>query len=662
MTKKKNNDFNKDAEFQDIMSRNERKKLKKLLFEEENNEQKEEKDIHLINKQFDDELNNKTRYKEKDDTKKIELKDNEKKGKNVGLKIFAVISLILSIAYLVFTILFCQNQVNNFYLIVNASIITFATLMFTISTITQKNIFGIFTSLTISIFLVFNFLVISDIVTLPTQELLENFQNKTISEALKWAKENNIEVNQIYEYSDNIEEYYIITQNVYPNTLLKNVKEITFTVSYGPNYEKIISLPNMVGWNIDDALKTINNNFLNNVNIEYEINNDTEKDIILEQNISGQVRRNDELKLKVSLGNEENLEPVEMIDLYNKSLLEATLWLKRHGIKYEVIYVFSEDVAKNYVTDQETEAGKTVDPKNDKVKIIVSKGKKIVVPDLTKMTVDEVTEWIIDNNLKVSFETKYNSTIEIGKIIEADYKEDAEIEAGTLITITTSKGPLKMPEFNNIADFRNWANDTGIEFREEYEFNNDVAKGEIIKTIPEENAVINYSDTLVIYISYGKPVTIPSFIGKHKDEIYSICSDIGLNCTFYYNGYSDTPVNIAQNQNKNAGNEVVSGTYVSIGLSSGPAPVNNNPEPPANQCTSNTTHRLRIQQDWVTGGSAQATINTLQEKLSANYPNIKFYFKTKPGNLPSGFIHEESEYTNNSQIQDCNEYTILINE
>lgn len=650
MTKKKKKNSNKNAEFEDIMSRNEKKKFKKFLFEEDTDEQKEEKDIDLINKKFDDELN-KVKHNEKNNIVKNERTVEEKKSKNIGLKIFSSISFILSCAYLIFTIVFCQNQINNTYLIINASIITFMTLLFMITMMFNKNIFGIFASITISLFLIFNFLVINNIIELPTQELLENFQNKTISEALKWAKENNIEVNQIYEYSDNIDEYHIITQDVYPNTLLKDVKEITFTVSYGPNYEKIISLPNMIGWNIDDAINTINNNFLNNVSIEYEINDDKEKDIILEQNISGQVRRNDELKLKVSLGSEDELEPVDMIDLYNKSLLEATLWLKRHGIKYEIIYVFSDEVAKNYIADQETEVGTTIDPKNDKIKIIVSKGKKIVVPDLTKMTVDEVTEWIINNNLKVSFETKYNSTIEIGKIIEADYKENAEIEAGTLITITTSKGALKMPQFNNISDFRNWANDTGIEYREEYEFNNDVNKGEIIKTIPEKDAVINYSDTLVIYISYGKPVTIPSFIGKHKDEIASICSNIGLNCTFYYNGYSDTPVDIAQNQNKNAGNEVVSGTYVSIGLSSGPAPVT--PQPPS--CNKNETTQI-----WITPGNDG---NQTKSNILKAYPNIKWNFNLvdncSNGDSGAGVVCNANEI-DGKNLNHCDTYTVTI--
>lgn len=656
MTKKKKNNSNKEMEFSDIMNHSDKKNLKKFLFEEDENVEQGEEDIDLINKKFDDELNKEKQKSKIYTNKKENNQDKKKEPKNIALIIFASISLILSIAYLIFNILFCKDQVNNVFLIINASIITFFTLFLTLmvsaKNIKTKNILGIFATLILSSFIIFNFLVISNILDLPTQELLENFQNKTISEALKWAKENNIEVNQIYEYSDNINEYHIISQDIAPNTLLKNVSEITFTVSYGPNYDKIVSIPNMVGWNIDDAVKTINDNFLNNVTIEYEVNNEEKKDIILEQNTSGQIRRNDELNLKVSLGSEDELEPVDMINLQNKSLFEATLWLKRHGIKYEIVYVFSDNVTKNYVVDSETDEGTTVDPKKDTIKLIVSKGKKIVVPDLTKMTVDELTEWIIENNLKVKFDTKYDSLIEVGKIIEADYKEDDEIESGTLITVITSKGPLKMPSFNNLSEFRTWANTIGIDYREEYEFNDEIANGNIIKTIPEANAVINYSDTLVIHISYGKPVTIPSFIGKHRNEISSTCSNIGLNCTFYYNGYSDTPVDIAQNQNKNVGAEVVSGTYVSIGLSSGPAPAND-PEPPS--CDKNNTEQI-----WITPGNDG---NQTKSNILNAYPDIKWNFNLvdscSNGDSGAGVVCNASEI-DGKNLNYCDTYTVTI--
>ncbi len=660
----KQNNIDLSNTFSDIMSRSERKKMEKMLLEEKKEKMKndEKQDINLIDKNFDETLkkeHDKNKLSIEKKKEKIRKNETEISNKNIGKNIFAIICLILSISYLIFTIIFCGDQVNNLYLIINAIVITIFALFLTIMVITKnyktKNVFSYFTTIILSGFLIFNFLVLNNNIELPTQELLENFQNKTISEALKWAKENNIEVNQIYEYSDNIEEYHIITQDIYPNTLLKKVDKITFTVSYGPNYDKIISLPNMVGWNIDDAMKTINDNFLNNVNIDYEVNEEKEKDTIIEQSISGQIRRNDEVNIKVSLGSTDDLEPVEMINLKNKSLMDATLWLKRHGIKYELVYVFSDEIAKNYVADQETDPDETVNPKDDTVKLIISKGKKIVVPDLTKLSVDEATEWIINNNLKVKFETKYDSNIEAGKIIEADYKENDEIEAGTLITITTSKGPLKMPKFNNISDLRNWANNLGIEYREEYEFNDNVNKGDIIKTIPEENAVINYSDVIIVHISYGKPVTVPSFIGKSKSEISSTCNNIGLNCTFYYNGYSDTPYDIAQNQNKNAGSEVVSGTYVSIGLSSGPKPKEDPKPDPTPTCDKSKTTTI-----WITPGNDG---NQTQNILSKQYPQIKWNFnlvdKCQSGDSTSGAVCNANEI-DGKNLNSCDTYTVTI--
>lgn len=642
--------------FKDIMSRSERKKYEKILLEEDKNINvtKENEDINLIDKKFDNSLND---IKNNDKTNNKILQNNQSHA-NIGINIAAIISLLISIAAFIHTILFCKNQINNIFLIINAFVITLFTLFLTVTitakNIKSKNLFGLFTTIIISCFIIFNFLVNNNILELPTQELLQNFQNQTISEALKWAKEHNIEVEQIYEYSDNIAEYHIITQDIYPNTLLKNVKKITFTVSYGPNYDKIISLPNMVGWNIDDAYKTINENFLNNVIIDYEINDEIEKDVIIEQNTSGQIRRSDEIKLTVSLGKEDELESVEMINLENKSLLEATLWLKRHGIKYELIYIFSDDVPKKYVVNQETKVGENVDPKNDKVTLIISKGKKIIVPDLTKMSVEQATEWIISNNLKVKFDSKYNSSIEVGKIIEADYKENDEIEEGTIITIITSKGPLKMPKFNNIAELRAWANNNNIEYREEYEFNNNISKGEIIKTIPEADSVINYSDTIIVHISYGKPVTIPSFIGKSRNEIEKECNNIGLNCTFYYNGYSDTPYNIAQNQNKNVGSEVVQGTYVSIGLSSGPKPAEEQkPEPPA--CDKSKTTTV-----WITPGNDG---NQTKIALEKQYSNIKWKFdmvdKCLNGDSTAGAVCNASNIDGQA-LNSCDEYTVTI--
>ena len=110
---------------------------------------------------------------------------------------------------------------------------------------------------------------------------------------------------------------------------------------------------------------------------------------------------------------------------------------------------------------------------------------------------------------------------------------------------------------------------------------------------------------------------------------------------------------------------VAQNTSITLYISSGPAPTTTTTKPVTTTqkvCSSTQTHTLLIQPNWVTGGSANSTISTLKSKLNASYPNITFNYTTKAGNLPSGYIHEDSSITNGSTIQDCKTYTIIINE
>ena len=43
---------------------------------------------------------------------------------------------------------------------------------------------------------------------------------------MTWASANKIEIEQVYEYSDIIPEYHIISQSIVPNTLLKMLRKL----------------------------------------------------------------------------------------------------------------------------------------------------------------------------------------------------------------------------------------------------------------------------------------------------------------------------------------------------------------------------------------------------------------------------------------------------
>lgn len=616
----KENDLDKTATFSDLMSRAERKQheldkkreaelVKEKELQEKTSKNKKKDKKSKKNKETDDlfdeidkiqtekEKNLKEQPKrDKDKKQKLEnelsktnkinslentrelkaiVKEQEtkkkEKPKNFFKSLIITTILLLSVGYFIYTLLFCDTFVNQLFMIINSLIIMLISLtniLGLVKSISKSKFWILLNSLFVIIFILFNLLVNLNILKIPTNNVVKDFTGVNINKAIKWAEANNIKYYQVYEYSDNIEEFCVISQNIKPNTVVKNIKDIEFVVSKGPNLDKEVIISNMVGWNIDDVIKVIDDNFLSNVTINYIFSDEYEKDIVISQNTSGQIKRNEKLVITVSLGKESDLKPVKSISLINKSEFKATLWLKRNGISYEIKYEFSNKISKGYVMEQSIKSGNMINQKTDKMIITISKGAKIKVPDLKKMAVDEIIAWVSSNNLKISFEERFDATVKAGSVIEANYKEGDEIEEGTTIKIVTSKGVLKMKSFTSLSEFRTWASRYGVNINEVYEFNNDVKQGEIIKFSHDKGAIINYNDTVTVYVSDGKAIVVPDFYGKTKSSIQTTCNNLGLNCTFYYVNSSKTK-DTAVSQNKKADSEVIKGTYVNIGLSGG---------------------------------------------------------------------------------------------
>lgn len=670
----KEDDLDKTATFSDLMSRAERKKheldkkrneeLKTMKKDKKTEKKDKKKEVISETKNIVNNLENTRELKTLVKQKKEKQKE---KPKNFFKSIITTTLLLISIGYFLYTLLFCDKLINQLYLIINSFIIMLLAITdvigITKNTIKSKKWF-ITNALIIIILILFNLLVNLNILKLPTNNVVKDFTGVNINEAIKWAEANNIKYYQTYEYSDNIKEYSIISQDVSPNTVVKKVKDISFVVSKGPNYDKEVIISNMVGWNIDDVIKVIDDNYFNNVTINYVFSDDVERDIVMEQNVSGQLKRNVNLILTVSLGKESDLKPVKAVSLINQSEFKATLWLKRNGIKYEIKYDFSSKVQKGYVIDQSIKKGTTINQKTDKMIITISKGAKIKVPNLKNMKVDEIISWVSSNNLKISFEERFDATIKAGSVIEANYKEGDEVEEGTIIKIVTSKGVLKMKSFSSLSEFRTWASRYGINIREEYQFNNDVKQGEIIKFSHEKNAIINYNDTVTVYISDGKAITIPDFYGKTKSNIQSTCNDLGLNCTFYYAKSSRTK-DTAISQNKKAGSEVIKGTYVNIGLSGGnnynfstgnnngsSGSNNNNPSTPS--CNTSKKYTIYL--------AAGETVDQTKSMIQQMNPNFKFNFVTgNPGYGTTGSLYQETTATyHGKEFNNCSPITIKI--
>ena len=594
---------------------------------------------------------------------------NSRKGMENILFFLVILMFLVACVFFGYTIIIGPNDIKQLEHIINSTwlLILSASMMMSYITKNKKTKkIGTFLSSVLMIgFISFNLLLNCGIVILKQNDVMKDFTGKTITEAMAWAEKHNITINQTYDNSEVFETYDIIKQDVYPNTLLKNVKEINFVISDGPDYEKEVSITDMTGWNIDEAVKIIDENFLNHVTVEFEENKEISRDTILSQSKKGIMKRNEELILKVSLGTKDNITDIDMINLKKMTEFKALLWLKRNDIPYEIKREFSDTIAKGKVICQDVKTGTTINH-DTTVHLTISRGKKIIVPDLTKMNSKNITNWIVKNKLKVEFEEKYDTKIKKGNIISTNYNKNDEIEEGTTIHIVLSKGKLILPGFSNLDDFRNWAKQYNILYREEYKQDKNIKKGEIIGFSAKEGDSLDINDTIVVYISSGTTTVIPNFVGMKKADIEKKCQDLKIQCTFYYAGTSTKARDIALNQNKKAGSEVLQDTYVNIGLSTGKknsnnTNVNTSPVKPTTPPPSTPTPTPSCKQKTIylnAGGSVDQT----KAMIKNQNPDFKFNFVTgDPGYGTNGSLYAGMfEKYQGKTFSTCDTITIYI--
>lgn len=619
--------------------------------------------------------------KEEKDRKKEEVlkeikrvKEETPKKSNLLFTVLAFISLVITLTYLIYNIVKATDQINQPYLIINSAILFIINIFLVITGFIQKKKiqkgFLNFNVLLIGLYGIFQFSISSGMIILPTLSTVGNFSNMSINEVIKWANENKITLEQTYEYSDSIESNHIISQDIPADTLVKKVKKIEVIVSNGPNYESVTNIPNMIGWNIDDVVTKIKELKLNNVQIDFEFNDVIEKDIEFEQNKSGEMKRNEELILKFSLGKEEDLKPVNLKNLKDMEEFDAIIWLKRNGIKYEIEYEFSDKIETGKVISTTPETDTLIVQSETTVKVIVSKGPKIVAPDLTKMSLEEITEWAIQNKITIIYESEYNNEIKAGSIIRTSVKEGDVLEENTRIYIVTSQGALKMISYTDgdIIALRNFASEHKITLTENEEFNDTIEKGKFISISAKPGDIINTGDEITVVISLGSSIEIPNFVGMSADKAKQTCDNLGITCKLSYVYSSKTKGNVF-NQSMNAGSKVIAGTNVVLTISNGVKPSNNGgntsnqggsntqqpsePEPPTETCITYTLHLLAA------AGSVEQTKSMIQQ---AN-PNGKFNFVTfNPGGYATtGALRDDMMKTYQNTVHtSCETITIYI--
>lgn len=257
-------------------------------------------------------------------------------------------------------------------------------------------------------------------------------------------------------------------------------------------------------------------------------------------------------------------------DMSDWTMTEVQVWTSENNIKVIPAeeYNFADS---DHVIFQSVTAGEKLD-KGDSIQITFSKGPNpneiIELPSLANMFEDEVKIWVKDNKLTgISFKYEYSAAFEKGEVIKYDIIDgsESEFKRKNRIQITVSKGEEQVSDLIEVPNLieqlesqaAKWASDNGITLNIEYQNDAYVAKGKIISQSVSQGYEIRRNDTLTIYVSLGKEITVPDFTFYTKEEAKSWASDQGITLKLEEKYSSSIPKGLRVSQSVEH-NEVIS--------------------------------------------------------------------------------------------------------
>ncbi len=204
---------------------------------------------------------------------------------------------------------------------------------------------------------------------------------------------------------------------------------------------ELAEIPNIIGWNISDAITVLGNRKLN-PDPEYVESEEYAVNVVMEMEyeVGELVPEGTVVKLIVSSGKP----GVEILETAGKTKDDAQVTLTNQGLIIEWEESYSDTIPAGMVIGSVPEAGTRVEAESV-VRVIVSKGSSshaVEVPGLIGQSLDEATRQIEAANLVLRSVSYVNhSTVPAGLVCYQSYSQGSYVGPGTLLEVHVSMGP-----------------------------------------------------------------------------------------------------------------------------------------------------------------------------------------------------------------------------
>ncbi len=372
---------------------------------------------------------------------------------------------------------------------------------------------------------------VSDLIEVPKLiDLLE-------SQAAKWASDNGIELIVEYTNDNYVAKGKVITQSISQGYEVRRGDSVTVTISLG----KIIAVPDFEFYTKADAESWAQAHGIT-IRIEEVYDASIAKGHLVSQSIeAGEgIGENEEIVISYSLGT---------IDIYSyvgRSILDFKSFIEDENVRgarltYEITYESSQSVPNGSIISHEYQHT-DIEP-GTIIKVVVSNGHTIIVPDFRDLTVEQSKEWASENGVILTIKYEYASNIQKGYAKRQSIERKTEIQGSEEIIVYFSLGLVNIDSFEGmtIVQMRNAIDDlnregANIKLQEEFAFSTK-PYGTIISHEREYDEVIP-GTAIGVIVSKGEAVIVPDFVNDTNldtfEEALAYCNANGLNCTWKF--------------------------------------------------------------------------------------------------------------------------------
>lgn len=233
-------------------------------------------------------------------------------------------------------------------------------------------------------------------------------------------------------------------------------------------------------------------------------------------------------------------------DMTGWQLEEIQSWAEQHHENTKLNGIYTKEKVANLFLSQDIPSGKRISQK--KVLIVTySLGadpeEVVTLPELKSMTLPQIKDFISDNQMSgITIKYENSEVIPKDSVISYEFIEgsDEEFLRKNRMVIYISSGTqdanetFKMEDFygKTRAEVLQWAKGHELKVSLQEEFNEDVEYGKVYEQSIKKNTKITRADEVVIKISRGAPIEVPTFEGMSRSEASELAALYGIKLFF----------------------------------------------------------------------------------------------------------------------------------